>query len=79
MPGCDAASQVTLLDTTSLVHESYLKLLQAGNVASSERPQFLACASQAMRSIIIDFVRRRRAERRGGGNPHISESAHLHR
>jgi RNA polymerase sigma factor (TIGR02999 family) len=63
---------ITLLDTTSLVHESYLKLLQAGNVAISERSQFLAYASHAMRSIIIDFVRRRRAERRGGANPHVS-------
>jgi RNA polymerase sigma factor (TIGR02999 family) len=65
------AEPITLLDTTSLVHESYMKLLQARGVTACERSQFLAYASCTMRSIIVDFVRRRRAERRGGGNPHV--------
>jgi RNA polymerase sigma factor (TIGR02999 family) len=62
---------ITLLDTTSLVHESYLKLLQSGGVTTSEQSQFLAYASHVMRSIVVDFVRRRRAERRGSGDPRV--------
>ena len=58
---------ITLLDTTSLVHESYLKLFEAGELKRAGRGEFLAYASHAMRSIVIDFVRRRRAGRRGGG------------
>jgi RNA polymerase sigma factor (TIGR02999 family) len=62
---------LTLLDTTSLVHESYLKLLRAGGITTAARPQFLAYASNVMRSIIVDCVRRRRAERHGGCSPHV--------
>jgi RNA polymerase sigma factor (TIGR02999 family) len=62
---------ITLLDTTSLVHESWLKLLQTGGAAPSDRSQFLAYASHAMRSIVVDAIRRRRADRRGGGEPHL--------
>ena len=63
---------LTLLDTTSLVHETYLRVLKAGAVDISERPRFMAYAARVMRSIIVDFVRQRRAERRGGGDPHVS-------
>lgn len=55
----------TLLDTESLVHESYLRLARAGPEMHS-RKHFYAYASQAMRHILVDFVRRRDAERRGG-------------
>lgn len=63
---------ITLLNTTALVHESYLRLVQAGGVKTWDRPQFLAYAASAMRSIIVDCVRRRRAERRGSGDPRVS-------
>jgi RNA polymerase sigma factor (TIGR02999 family) len=62
---------ITLLDTTSLVHETFLRVLQSGRVKVSERPRFLAYAAQAMRSIIVDFVRKRHAERRGGDDQKI--------
>jgi RNA polymerase sigma factor (TIGR02999 family) len=62
---------ITLLDTTSLVHETFLRVLKSGRVEASERPRFLAYAAQVMRSIIVDFVRQRHAERRGGDNVHI--------
>lgn len=58
---------ITLLDTTSLVHESYVRFLKAGRLTSFDHSQFLAYASHAMRSVIVDLVRRRRAERRGSG------------
>lgn len=62
---------ITLLDTTSLVHESYVRFVKAGRLGSFDRSHFLAYASHAMRSVIVDMVRRRRAERRGGGEIHL--------
>jgi RNA polymerase sigma factor (TIGR02999 family) len=61
---------ITLLDTTSLVHESYVRFMKAGRLSSLDRSQFLAYASRAMRSVIVDLVRHRRAGRRGGGDIH---------
>ena len=55
----------TLLDTTALVHEAYLRL--AGiELGSAEQRSFFAYASRAMRSVIVDFARRRQSERHGG-------------
>ena len=55
----------TLLDTTALVHEAYLRLAGVG-APPDERRRFLAYASQTMRSVIVDFARKRQAECRGG-------------
>jgi RNA polymerase sigma factor (TIGR02999 family) len=60
---------LTLLDTTSLVHETYLRVLKASQVDVSEAPRFMAYAAQVMRSIIVDVVRQRHAGRRGGDDP----------
>src|SRR5437667_7594233 len=54
----------TLLDTTALVHEAYLRLRQAGYVTIADRSHFLAYAGRAMRCIVVDFVRRQGAMRR---------------
>jgi RNA polymerase sigma factor (TIGR02999 family) len=62
----------TLLDTTSLVHESYLRLLGSQGFEIQSRRHFFAYASKAMRSIIIDLVREAKAERHGGGGQHIT-------
>ena len=56
----------TVLDTTALVHESYLKFVASGGLRAEDRRAFFAYASRIMRSVIIDSVRERRAERRGG-------------
>jgi RNA polymerase sigma factor (TIGR02999 family) len=56
----------TLLDTTALVHECYLRFLEGGALRSVDRRAFFAYASRVMRSVIIDSVRERQAERRGG-------------
>ncbi|HSI51976.1 MAG TPA: ECF-type sigma factor [Ideonella sp.] len=63
------SEDITLLDTTALVHESYLRMQQQEDAALAELPpgQFLAYASRSMRFVVIDFVRQRHAERRGGG------------
>lgn len=56
----------TVLDTTALVHESYLRFIHGGQLRSDDRRAFFAYASRVMRSVIIDAVRERQAERRGG-------------
>ena len=58
---------MTLLDTTALVHESYLKLVGTEGVPVEDRHHFFAYASRVMRSVIVDFARAKLAERRGGG------------
>ena len=60
------SGRFTLLDTTSLVHESYLRLFKAGTLAAVDQGQFMAYAARIMRSVVVDFVRRRAADRRGG-------------
>lgn len=62
----------TLLDTSALVHEAFLRMRQSGQVGLQDREHFLAYAASTMRSIVIDFVRRRNAERRGGGIEHLT-------
>ena len=56
----------TVLDTTALVHESYLRFINGNRLRSDDRRAFFAYASRVMRSVIIDAVRERQAERRGG-------------
>jgi RNA polymerase sigma factor (TIGR02999 family) len=55
----------TLLDTTALVHEAYLRLARA-EAPPEEQRRFLAYASRTMRSVIVDYARKRLTERRGG-------------
>jgi RNA polymerase sigma factor (TIGR02999 family) len=62
----------TVLDTTALVNESYLKLARIGRLKVDSRARFFAYASRVMRSVIIDLVRENQAERRGGGVPPVT-------
>jgi RNA polymerase sigma factor (TIGR02999 family) len=61
-----------LLDTTALVHESYLRVGRAGGQRFPDQPRFLVYAGRVMRSIIIDMVRQRQAERHGGDARHVT-------
>ena len=65
------------LDTTALVHEAYLKLVQLDRVQWQSRAHFLAIAAQAMRNILVNHALRRKRVKRGGGAPHapLDESA----
>ena len=56
-----------ILDTTSLVHECYLKLAKLGRLNLEDRSHFLAYAARAMRSIVVDFAREKLAQRNGSG------------
>lgn len=55
------------LRTTGLVHEVYLKLIDQTRVEVDDRVHFLALAATAMRHIVIDYVRQRGTQKRGGG------------
>jgi RNA polymerase sigma factor (TIGR02999 family) len=54
------------IDTTALVHEAYLRLVRHQHGEWRGRAQFFAFASKAMRRILIDYARARRAAKRGG-------------
>jgi len=62
----------TLLDTHALVHEAFLRMQNGGGVSLNDREHFMAYAASTMRSVVIDFVRRRSAERRGGDVEHVT-------
>jgi RNA polymerase sigma factor (TIGR02999 family) len=55
------------LQTTALVHEAYLKLIDQHSVDFRNRAQFFALSAQAMRRILIDNARRHKADKRGSG------------
>jgi RNA polymerase sigma factor (TIGR02999 family) len=62
----------TMLDTTALVHEAYLKFEQAQRLTPGDRTHFLAYAAHVMRSIIVDAARAGRSQRRGGDAAHVT-------
>ena len=71
------SGDLTLLDTTSLVHESYLRFEKSGALSVGDRAQFMAYAARVMRSVVVDAVRHRQAERRGGDAVHVEfDEAH---
>lgn len=59
------------LQTTALVHEAYLKLVDQRNVEWKSRSHFFAIAAQAMRRILVDYAKTRNREKRGGKNENL--------
>jgi RNA polymerase sigma factor (TIGR02999 family) len=55
------------LGTTALVHEAFLRLARQEGFAVENRSQFLAAASNTMRRVLVDYARRRKRIKRGGG------------
>jgi RNA polymerase sigma factor (TIGR02999 family) len=72
-----AGGRDAVLDTTSLVHESYLRLAEGQQMQMQDRLHFLRYAGRAMRSVVVDFARKRQADRRGGGAVHISANPEI--
>lgn len=60
------------LDTTALVNEAYLRLVGGSGATWESRVHFFAVAAKVMRHILVDYARRRRAEKRGGGAVRVS-------
>ena len=67
----------SVLDTTCLVHESYLRFVSSGELRAEDRRAFFAYASQVMRSVIVNSVRDRVAEKRGGDQRPLTLSTKL--
>jgi RNA polymerase sigma factor (TIGR02999 family) len=57
------------LNTTALVHDAYLKLVDVRHARFRDRAHFLAMASRVMRRLLVDHARARRAVKRGSGAP----------
>ncbi len=55
-------------DSTSLVHEAYLRLINQTQADQQDRVRFCAIAARAMRQILVDHARWRKREKRGGGH-----------
>jgi RNA polymerase sigma factor (TIGR02999 family) len=64
-----ARSGTLSLDAPSLVHEAYLRFCKQGAIETAQRRIFFAYAAQVMRTVIVDYVRERCAQKRGGGEP----------
>jgi RNA polymerase sigma factor (TIGR02999 family) len=67
----------TVLDTTSLVHECYLRFVKVGQLRVEDRRAFFGYAARVMRSVIVDSVREQLAECRGGGLSPLTLSTNL--
>lgn len=60
------------LGTTTLLHEAYLDIAGRAGVRFPDQARFLGYAARAMRGLVIDYARRSRAQKRGGGAFHIT-------
>jgi RNA polymerase sigma factor (TIGR02999 family) len=65
------------LNTTALVNETYLRLVQIDRVEWQDRAHFFAVAARLMRRILIDYARTRKRDKRGGVAPHVPLSESL--
>jgi RNA polymerase sigma factor (TIGR02999 family) len=61
------AGGVTGLNATALVHEGFMRMAEREGLQGDTRVQFFAYIGKVLRSIVIDFIRARDAEKRGGG------------
>lgn len=60
------------MNTTMLVHESFMRLVGASDLRLEDRRHFFAYAAKTMRNVIIDCARERLAEKHGGGAEHVT-------
>ena len=59
------------LDTTAVVHEAYLALVEQATATWNDRAHFFAVAARVIRHVLIDHARRRGAQKRGGGEVRV--------
>lgn len=60
------------LQTTALIHEAYLRLIDAGKIEWQNRAHFFGVAARAMRQILVTMARERGCQKRGGGARQVS-------
>ena len=66
---CRQNAQTPTLQCTAIVHEAWLRLARVQNATWKDRAHFFAFASRLMRSILIDYARNRKSQKRGNGIP----------
>jgi len=66
------SGKITVLDTTALVHECYLRISALEKLDTDSQAHFFGYAAHVMRSIVVDIVRKRSAERRQGNGPDVT-------
>src|SRR3954462_8761062 len=66
------SGNMTMLDTTALVHESWLRLQGAGEAQFADQRHFMGYAARVMHTVVVDFVRARQAAKHGGGVEHVT-------
>jgi RNA polymerase sigma factor (TIGR02999 family) len=59
------------LNTTALVHEAYLKLVDLDRVQWTDRAHFFALASRVMRHLLVNYAEQRKAQKRGGARQRV--------
>jgi RNA polymerase sigma factor (TIGR02999 family) len=73
MRGIDCDS----LQTTAVVHEAYIRLVELSNVSWQDRAHFYAVSARIMRGILVDAARARRSQKRGGSLRREGSSANI--
>ena len=66
------SGNMTMLDTTALVHESWLRLQGASEAVFADKQHFMGYAARVMHTVVVDFVRARRAAKAGGEVEHVT-------
>ena len=66
------SGNVTMLDTTALVHESWLRFQGASEAVFADKQHFMGYAARVMHSVVVDFVRARQAAKHGGDVQHVT-------
>lgn len=66
------------LQTTALVHEVYVRLVDAKSGSIRDRAHFLALCARLMRNVLVDFARSRHYDKRGGGAVHVELDEAVH-
>jgi RNA polymerase sigma factor (TIGR02999 family) len=66
------------LDASAVLHDAYLRLTDKQNLSVANRRMFYAYASRVMHSVIVDYVRESRAQKRGGDCPAVTLNSDVH-
>jgi len=79
---CKSKHRGNTLETTGLVHECYMRFVNAGQLQISDRTHFFNLAARIMRQLLCDYARERLAEKRGGNSVQLelrnSDAAERH-
>jgi len=70
-----AEPQGHTLETSALINEAFLRLVDSSRVQWRDRVHFLAVSAQLMRRVLVDFARARRSQRRGGDGQRVTLTA----